>query len=72
MLGHANIDTTQKHYATVLLDRIDRETRHLRQPDITAVAEQQTTNTGTQEEPANFDKMVQMLADAVAHKIKVA
>ncbi len=72
MLGHANIDTTQKHYATVLLERIDRETRHLRQTDITAVAEKETTTNAPGEEPANFDKMVQMLADAVAQKIKVA
>ena len=30
ILGHKNINVTQKHYASILIDRIDNETMHLR------------------------------------------
>ncbi len=83
MLGHANIDTTQRHYATVLLERIDRETKHLRQTQANEPATNELKSLNELTEPTNasktpadfpadFDKMVQMLADAVAQKIKVA
>lgn len=83
MLGHKKISTTQEYYAQIQPERIDRETKHLRQTpanepanhelkSLSELTEPQMPANLSANIPADFSKLVELLADAVAQKIKVA
>ena len=65
MLGHKNIRITQKHYAHIQRERIERETAKLMQPTQTPQETIQVSNIAQ-------GNILDLLAEAIAQKLKTA